>query len=74
MLPECYGDLAQSFGRSGRYDDAIAAQERAIELGSGGRPDPRSDIAEFHLRAGRGARAAEIWAELRKKDPDDVWL
>jgi tetratricopeptide (TPR) repeat protein len=73
-LPECYGDLAQSFDRSGRHDDAIAAQERAIELGWGGRPDPRSDIAEFHLRAGRPAEAAAIWAELKEKDPDDVWL
>jgi tetratricopeptide (TPR) repeat protein len=73
-LPECYGDLAQSFDRSGRHDDAIAAQERAIELGWGGRPDPRSDIAEFHLRAGRATRASEIWAELKQKDPDDVWL
>lgn len=73
-LPECYGDLAQRFGRSGRYEDAIAAQERAIELGWGGSPDPRSDVAEFHLRAGRDARAAEIWAELKHDDPDDVWL
>ena len=46
-LPEC-------------YDDAIAAQERAIALGWGGRPDPRSDIAEFHLRAG-GAEQASVW-------------
>lgn len=73
-LPECYGDLAQSFDRNGRHDDAIASQERAIELGWGGRPDPRSDIAEFHLRAGRAAEAAAIWAELKASDPDDVWL
>jgi hypothetical protein len=73
-LPECYGDLAQSYDRRGRHDDAIAAQERAIALGGGGRPDPRSDIAEFHLRAGRAEQAAAIWAELKAKDPDDVWL
>lgn len=73
-LPECYGDLAQSFDRAGRHDDAIAAQERAIELGWGGQPDPRSDIAEFHLRAERAEEAAAIWAELKAKDPDDVWL
>ncbi len=73
-LPECYGDLAQAYDRSGRHDDAIAAQERAIALGWGGRPDPRSDIAEFHLRAGRVEQAAAIWAELKAKDPDDVWL
>jgi hypothetical protein len=73
-LPECYGDLAQSYDRRGRHDDAIAVQERAIALGWGGRPDPRSDIAEFHLRAGRAEQAAAVWAELKAKDPDDVWL
>ncbi len=73
-LPECYGDLAQSFDRSGRHDDAIAAQERAIELGWGGRPDPRSDIAEFHLRAGRRDKAARLWGDLKQEDADDVWL
>jgi tetratricopeptide (TPR) repeat protein len=73
-LPECYGDLAQSYDRRGRHDDAIAAQERAIALGWGGRPDPRSDIAEFHLRAGRAEQAAATWAELKAEDPDDVWL
>jgi tetratricopeptide (TPR) repeat protein len=73
-LPECYGDLAQLFDRFGRHDDAIAAQERAIELGWWGRPDPRSDIAEFHLRAGRADDAARIWAELKDEDADDVWL
>ena len=25
-LPECYADLAQSYDRRGRHDDAIAAQ------------------------------------------------
>jgi tetratricopeptide (TPR) repeat protein len=48
--------------------------ERAIELGWGGRPDPRSDVAEFHLRAGRREETAAIWAELKGMDPDDVWL
>jgi hypothetical protein len=37
-------------------------------------PDPRSDIAEFHLRAGRAEQAAAIWAELKAGDADDVWL
>jgi len=73
-LPECFSDLAQSFDRCGRHDDAIASQEKAIELGWGGRPDPRSDIAEFHLRAGRADEAATIWAELKDRDPYDVWL
>jgi tetratricopeptide (TPR) repeat protein len=48
--------------------------ERAIELGWSTIPHPRSDIAEFHLRAGRHDEAAAIWAELKTSDPDDVWL
>ncbi len=73
-MPECYADLARSFDHRGRHDDAITAMERAIEHGWNGRPDGRSDIAEFHLRAGRVEQAAEIWAQLKAKDPDDVWL
>ena len=73
-MPECYADLAREYDRQGRHDDAIASLERAIELGWGGRPHPRSDIAEFHLRAGRHEEAAAIWAELKASDPDDVWL
>jgi len=73
-LPECYADLAQAFDRRGQHDDAITSLECAIEHGWSGRPDPRSDIAEFHLRAGRRGEAARIWAELTAKDPEDVWL
>lgn len=73
-MPECYADLARSYDHRGLRDEAIAMQERAIAHGAGGRPDPRSDIAEFHLRAGRAAQAAAIWAELKAQDPDDVWL
>jgi len=73
-MPECCADLAREYDRRGRHDDAIALHERAIELGWDSIPDPRSDIAEFHLRAGREEQAAAIWAELKAADPDDVWL
>ena len=73
-MPECYADLARSYDRRGRHDDAIATHARAIELGWSTIPDPRSDIAEFHLRAGRKDEAAAMWAELKAADPDDVWL
>ena len=73
-MPECYADLAREYDRQSRHDDAIASLERAIELGWGGKPHPRSDIAEFHLRAGRHEDAAAIWSELKGTDPDDVWL
>jgi tetratricopeptide (TPR) repeat protein len=73
-MPECYADLAREYDRQGRHDDAISLHERAIELGWNSTPDARSDIAEFHLRAGRQDQAAAIWAELKASDPDDVWL
>ncbi len=73
-MSERYADLAREYDRVRRHDDAISSLERAIELGLGGRPHPRSDIAEFHLRAGRREEAAAIWAELRVSHPDDVWL
>ena len=73
-VAECYADLAGAFDRSDRYESAITAMEYAIEFGWHGRPDPRSDIAEFHLRAGREEQAARIWAELKARHPDDVWL
>lgn len=73
-MPECYADLARSFDHRGRHDDAITAMQRAIQHGWNGRPDGHSDIAEFHLRAGRAERAAEIWAQLKAKEPDDIWL
>jgi tetratricopeptide (TPR) repeat protein len=56
------------------HESAITALRRAIELGWHTIPDARSDIAEFHLRAGRGEEAARIWAELKAEDPNDVWL
>jgi len=73
-MPECYADLARSYDHQGRHDAAIAAMQSAIEHGWNGRPDGRSDIAEFHLRAGRRERAAEIWAQLKADDPGEVWL
>jgi tetratricopeptide (TPR) repeat protein len=73
-MPECYADLAREYDRQGRHDDAVALHERAIELGWDSVPHPRSDIAEFHLRAGRHGEAAAIWAGLKASDSDDVWL
>jgi tetratricopeptide (TPR) repeat protein len=73
-MPECYADLAREYDRQDRHDDAISLHERAIGLGWSTTPDARSDIAEFHLRAGREEQAAAIWAELKAADPDDVWL
>ncbi len=73
-VSEGYYELATALDRAGRRDEAIEAMELAIEHGWRSAPDPRSDIAEFHLRAGRGEQAASIWTALKQQTPDDVWL
>lgn len=74
LLIDGYADLAQALDRRGDHDAAIDALHQAIEHGYEASPDPRSDIAEYHLRAGRADVAAGIWARLREEMPDDVWL
>ncbi len=73
-VPELLWQLGQAHARAGRYDDAIAAQERAIVAGEDGTPDPRATIGAYHLQAGRREVAAGIFAELREQDPEDPWL
>ncbi len=71
---EVWDEIHQLQRRAGRYDDAIAAKLRAIDEGYRSEPDPEADIAECHLLVGRRDEADRIFAELRAKSPDDVWL
>ncbi|MCP3859910.1 MAG: hypothetical protein GY704_09675, partial [Phycisphaeraceae bacterium] len=57
-----------------RYDEAIQAKREAIAAGYRSTPDPEADIAETLVDAGRRSEADALYAELRKRDPDDVWL
>ena len=72
--PEVFEDLARCYGRQGRYDEAIAAIQRALDAGWGGVPDGRTMIAEFLLRAGRREESDALWAQVKRDTPDDVWL
>lgn len=74
LLIDGYADLARAHDQQGAHDTAIEMLERAIEHGYEPTPDARSDLAEFHYRAGRTDVAAGIWTELRQQTPDDVWL
>ena len=57
-----------------RYDEAIQAKREAIADGYRSTPDPEADIAETLVEAGRRSEADALYAELRERDPDDVWL
>jgi tetratricopeptide (TPR) repeat protein len=72
--PEVFEDLALCYGRQRRYDEAIAAMQRALDAGWGGVPDGRTMIAELLLRAGRREESAALWAAVKRDTPDDVWL
>ncbi|MDQ6806081.1 MAG: SEC-C metal-binding domain-containing protein [Actinomycetota bacterium] len=66
-------DIGLSLAHAGRHDEAIAAFERALELGWDVVPDGRCEIARVLLLAGRDAEADVLWADLRAADPDGVW-
>jgi tetratricopeptide (TPR) repeat protein len=71
---EVLDEIHQLLRRLGRYDEAIEAKRAAIEAGYRSEPDPEADIAECLVEAGRRAEADALYAELRRRDPDDVWL
>jgi tetratricopeptide (TPR) repeat protein len=71
---EVLDDIHQAWRAAGRYDDAIAAKREAIAAGYRSVPDPEADIAECLLAAGRRDQADALFAELRGRDPEDVWL
>ncbi|MDY7103733.1 MAG: SEC-C domain-containing protein [Actinomycetota bacterium] len=60
--------------RAQRWDDAIAAKREAIAAGFRSVPDPEADIAECLVGAGRRREAYALFAELRLRDTEDVWL
>jgi tetratricopeptide (TPR) repeat protein len=66
-------DIGLSLSHAGRHDEAIAAFERALELGWDVVPDGRCEIARVMLLAGRDAESDVLWADLRAADTDGVW-
>lgn len=67
-------ELHQLHRSAGRYDEAIAAKRDAIADGYDSVPDPEADIAEMLIEAGRLDEGAALFATLRERAPDDVWL
>ena len=73
-LPELYRELGETLAGLRRYDDSIEAFETAIAVGERGRPHPRTDVADVPLQAGRRHEADAMFAALRLKCPEDIWL
>ncbi|MGA7272557.1 MAG: SEC-C metal-binding domain-containing protein, partial [Acidimicrobiia bacterium] len=73
-LASTWDDLHQALRRLDRYDEAIEAKQEAIAAGYRSEPDPRADIAECHVLAGRVTQGEESFVALRDENPDDVWL
>lgn len=71
---EILDNIYEVLRRVGSYDDAITAKREAIAAGYRSVPHPEADIAECLLAAGRSDEALALFAELRERDPDDVWL
>ena len=71
---EILDEIHRLLRRAGRHDEAIAAKREAIAAGYRSSPDPEADIAEVLVEAGRREEADALYAELRRRDPDDVWL
>ncbi|MFP5308807.1 MAG: SEC-C metal-binding domain-containing protein [Actinomycetes bacterium] len=71
---EVLDEIHRAYRDAGRYDDAIAAKREAIAAGYRSVPDPEADIAECLLEAGRVEEAEALFATLRARAPEDVWL
>jgi tetratricopeptide (TPR) repeat protein len=71
---EILDEIHRAYREAGRYDEAIAAKRDAIAAGFRSVPDPEADIAECLLDAGQIEEADALFAALRERDPEDVWL
>lgn len=71
---EVMEEIHQALRQAGRWDEAIAAKRAAVAAGYRSTPDPEADIAECLVLAGRRQEADALFAELRARDPQDVWL
>lgn len=72
--PELYQELGWALCHLGRFDESLDAMEAAIRAGARSVPHPRAEVAEVLVSAGRRAEADKVFADLRERCPDDVWL
>jgi tetratricopeptide (TPR) repeat protein len=71
---DVFDEYYQALRHAGRYDEAIAAKYRAIDVGYRSTPHPEADVAECLLLLGRREEADELFAELRRLTGHDEYL
>jgi tetratricopeptide (TPR) repeat protein len=71
---ELHSELADVYDRIGRVEEALDQVDVLVERGYRCAPDPRCRRAEILMRHGRADEAAEIWSEVLREWPEDVWV
>ena len=74
VASEVWDEVHEPHKATGDHDAAIATKAEAVRLGYRSEPDPDADFAECHLKAGRRSVADALFAGLRGRTPEDVWL
>jgi tetratricopeptide (TPR) repeat protein len=71
---ELHSELAETYDRLGRVNDALRHADVLAEQGYACAPDPRCRRAEILTRHGRLEEAAAIWDAVAQDTPEDVWV
>lgn len=71
---ELHSELAETYDRMGRVEDALRHADVLAAQGYASEPDPRCRRAEILTRHGRLAEAGAIWDAVAADTPDDVWV
>ncbi len=71
---ELHSELAETYDRLGRVEDALRHADVLAEQGYACAPDPRCRRAEILTRHGRLEEAAMIWDAVAQDTPEDVWV
>jgi uncharacterized protein YecA (UPF0149 family) len=73
-LVELWGYLGDAYADRNRFDDAISALRRCLDVPIDVGAGLRARIAGYDYRAGREEEARQVWAELAGENPTDPWL
>jgi tetratricopeptide (TPR) repeat protein len=71
---ELHSELAETYDRLGRIEEALRHADVLAEQGYACAPDPRCRRAEILTRHGRLEEAAAIWDAVARDTPEDVWV